>query len=178
MRRALALVSVAAASLAAAASGGRAAGVDCHAAALTFLFWPHGHGAVAAAGFPPASFAHVEVYRTAAGRYPRSHQVAFAQFEALGATGAGFARSCTPAAVADRVDAERVTRTAATAVALVCAFRAPVRFDYERARSSIMLRALVPAASGLRLGASVRFSRSGSLLRYDAASCRAAAPPR
>ena len=73
---ALAAVAGVAATLAAVDAGARTAApsvaATCARTPLVVLFWPHGHGALPALGFPGSRTPHVELYRFAATRTYRA----------------------------------------------------------------------------------------------------------
>jgi len=73
---ALAAVAGVAATLAAANAGATAAApsvsATCGRTSLVVLFWPHGHGALPALGFPSSRAPHVELYRFAGSRTYRA----------------------------------------------------------------------------------------------------------
>ena len=68
--------------------------VNCKANALTFLFWPNGHNAIPAIGFPSYPYPHMEVYKTASGSFPDANEVAVIEFTQSGQAAGGFATSC------------------------------------------------------------------------------------
>jgi hypothetical protein len=177
VRRALVSAAVAASTLVTAAplNARSNARVDCHQRDLTFIFWPHGHPAIASVRFPSFPHPHVEVYKGSGRRYPNRDQIGLVVFDAGGTTGGGFSQSCSTVAGAATATATSTTAMTAAATALVCTFPVPAELEYAKTSRSITLRAVVPKT--LRIAVSTRLAAGGSSLRFDPKLCRPTPPP-
>lgn len=153
--------------------------VDCHAKALTFFFWPHGHGAISSIGFSSYLYPHLEVYKSAHGTYPSRNELGVGEFMPNGPPGGGFVKVCTPAAP-KAVDSSGATAKTTAATVLKCTFPRNAQLDLRKTKApkGLTLTATVKAA-GAKAPLAVQASiyRAGSKLRFNPTFCKASKPP-
>lgn len=165
-------VTLAALALTSAATSGPAAQqtrVGCGVRALTLLFWPQGHPAIASVRFPEFLVPHLEIYRTGAA-YPGPNFYGF-----MGADGTFNLRpTCKTLAaplIRARVKPAKVQRDT---TALVCALAKAAHLDVVKTATGTRLLVIVPPAT---MVAVANVKMSGSTLTYNSKLCRPTPPP-
>lgn len=175
MRRLALLAIVLAGSAAAAAWAGPANKVlelaICGSATqYTFLFWPHGHPAIASVDFPTFPPPHLEAYSGTNKKYPNSAFVASAAANGAGGTKPG----CRPFVpkVSIVFHAKSVTMNS---TALVCTFHSAPVHEFVRLSSGGLGYSAIDPPKRQVLYA--QLSPTGAKLSYDSSFCRATPSP-
>jgi hypothetical protein len=177
----LATVALAVTFSASSARSAARARVTCGAKALTFLFWPDGHNAIASINFQSFPYPHMEVYKPAAGTFPDPNEVGIIEFTSTGQPAGGFAKSCT-AVKAKLTSSKPLRASTGQPTALTCAFPKPAQMEFSKSTSpvAITLRAILPSKKrvlGVEVSARIMDAPGASTLKYDPKYCSAQPPP-
>ena len=165
MGRALVLAVALAAIAAAPAGASQTQRIACVVRALDFYFWPQGHPAIPALGFPEFPTAHLEVYTAApAGRLGR--QLAY-----VSATDFKLVQGCPEkGATATRWDGVPTRTLIRTTNKPHCVFPKRVELLVEPAAGGIELAVTLGHSPGAATTAS--FNAHGARLDYDPRYCK------
>ncbi len=137
----------------------------------TFLFWPHGHPAIASVGFPAFPIAHLEAYRGVGPTYPDGHFVASVVANGVGAPRAGCVAVLPIAGIVYHGKSSTTSTTA-----LVCTFpKAPIH-KFVRLSSGGSGYAVINPPKLRVVYAQLKLA--GSKLSYDASFCHRTPPPK
>jgi hypothetical protein len=137
----------------------------------TFLFWPHGHPAIASVNFPKFSVPHLEAYSGANKKYPNSDFVASAAANGSGGTKPG-CRAWLPK-VGIGYHGKSVTTSQ---TALVCTFHSAPAHEFVRFSSGGIGYSAINPPNLQVLYAQLR--PTGSKLSYDSSFCHPTTSPR
>ena len=166
------VASASAASLATAAPGDTILGFwTCgNATQYTFLFWPHGHPAIASVRFPSFPVPHLEAYSGNNRQYPNASFVASAAANGAGGTKKG----CTPFVPKVSIG-YRGKSVTAVSTALVCTFHAAPVHEFVRFASGGVGYSVIDPPKLQVVYA--QLTPAGSKLSYDSSFCHQTASP-
>jgi len=144
---------------------------SCGRTALVVLFWPHGHGALPALGFPSSRTPHIELYRFAGSRTYRA-----ANFVgSLQASGRPVLRCRGDAALLPRPSRLRPWGTKGRKTAVSCAFIGAATVQLARLDGLWRVRLLAGGASVVLEAALSPVG--GSTVGFTSSRCRGGATP-
>ena len=145
--------------------------IACGQKSVTFLFWPHGHPAIASVGFPQFLVPHMEIYKPGS-TYPNSNFLGSLTAQGS-ASVVGSCHRVSGTSGSSKIDKSKAKSTG-SATALTCKSKTKPIFEFSTlAGGGVRLRVFLGQAAEMV----TNIRAQGSSLKYDKTHCRAASPP-